>query len=170
VEAWKRANPATPEPKPEDLAVPFFESYSKRFPGTFPAAVEHKTPDGKTEKRIEPVKEGPDVQGIFFDLWLQEHPEVDLAPVPADLVMASGSGLDPHITMQNALYQLDRVVEAWAKKTKEDPAAVREEIEKVLAEKKEAPLRGAAGVPLVNVLEVNLALKDRLERPAQIGR
>ena len=50
VAQWIKANPDTPEPKPEDLAVPFFTSFSKDHPGTFPSAVEHKTADGKTEK------------------------------------------------------------------------------------------------------------------------
>ena len=50
VAEWIKANPDTPEPKPEDLAVPFFTDYSKAHPGTFPSAVEHKTADGKTEK------------------------------------------------------------------------------------------------------------------------
>src|SRR5262249_43166880 len=72
VAEWKKANPDNPEPKPEDLAVPFFESYSKAFPGTFPSIVEHKTPDGMSEKKVEPVKEGSDIQSAFFDLWLQE--------------------------------------------------------------------------------------------------
>jgi K+-transporting ATPase ATPase C chain len=170
VERWKKENPDTPEPKPEDLAVPFFKSYSATFPGTFPIAAEHKTPDGKTEKRIEPAKEGTDIQGFFFDLWRQEHPEDQLEDVPADMVMASGSGLDPHITLQNARYQLDRVAEAWAKKVKRDQAAVRGEIDKILAEKTEAPLGGVVGVPQVNVLEVNLALAARLEQPAETGR
>lgn len=162
VGAWKKANPDTPEPKPEDLAGPFFESYSKAFPGTWPVAVPHTLPDGKTEKRIEPVKEGSDIQAVFFDSWRQEHPGVDLEEVPSDMVMASGSGLDPHITLQNARYQLDRVADAWAKKTKLAPAQVKSEIEKILVEQQEAPLRGLAGVPLVNVLETNLALKTRL--------
>ena len=70
VAEWIKDNPDTPEPKPEDLAVPFFTSFSKDHPGTFPSAVEHKTPDGKTEKRIEPVKEGTDIQAGFFDMWL----------------------------------------------------------------------------------------------------
>lgn len=159
VEEWKKANPDTAEPKPEALAVPFFESYSKTFPGTWPMAVENKTPDGKTEKRIEPVKEGAEIQGVFFDLWRQAHPEADLENVPADMVMASGSGLDPHITLENARYQLDRVVTAWAKQTNRAPGTVRTEIEEILNEKKEAPLGGLVGVPLVNVLEVNLALR-----------
>jgi K+-transporting ATPase ATPase C chain len=83
--------------------------------------------------------------------------------VPADLVMASGSGLDPHITLQNARYQLDRVVEAWAKKTGAEPAKVRMAIEKLLKENASAPFGGLAGVELVNVLEVNLALPEAMK-------
>jgi K+-transporting ATPase ATPase C chain len=164
VEAWKKANPDTSEPKPEDLAGPFFESYSKTFPGTWPVAVDHKLPDGKTEKRIEPVKEGSDIQAVFFDTWRQEHPDVEMEDVPADLVMASGSGLDPHITLQNAHFQLDRVADAWAKKTNSQPATVRADIEKILDEKKESPMGGLVGVPIINVLETNLALKARFEK------
>jgi potassium-transporting ATPase KdpC subunit len=160
VAEWIKSNPDTPEPKPEDLAVPFFSSYAKDHPGTFPSAVEHKSAVGKTAKQIEPVKEGSDIQAAFFDLWLQSHPETDLAPVPADMVMASGSGLDPHITLNNALWQLDRVAAAWAKKTGGNEATIRGEIEKLLRKKSFAPLGGLVGVPLVNVLEINLALRD----------
>jgi K+-transporting ATPase ATPase C chain len=158
VARWVKDNPGAPEPKPEDLAVPFFTDYSRANPGTFPAVVEHKAPDGK---RVEPVKEGADIQGGFFDLWLHEHPQADLEPVPADMVTASGSGLDPHITLKSALYQLDRVAGWWAAQTKRDPGAVRAEIEELLRQKQEAPLGGLAGVDLVNVLEVNLALRQR---------
>jgi K+-transporting ATPase ATPase C chain len=161
VAQWIKDNPETPEPKPEDLAVPFFTSYSQTYPGTFPSTVEHKTPGGKTEKRIEPVKEGADIQG-FFDLWRQEHPTADLEEVPADLVTTSGSGLDPHITLKGALYQLDRVATAWAAKTGSDSAALKAEIEALVRERAAAPLGGSVGVPLVNVLEVNLALRDRM--------
>ena len=162
---WSKANPDTPEPKPEDLAVPFFASYAKEHPGTFPVAMEHKTPEGKTEKRIEPVKEGADIQATFFDMWLQEHPDADLARIPADMVMASGSGLDPHITLDNAMWQLDRVTAAWAKKTGRSESNVRNEIEALLKEQSHAPLSGLAGVPLVNVLETNLVLQNRYQKP-----
>jgi K+-transporting ATPase ATPase C chain len=178
---WIKANPGTPEPKPEDLAVPFFESYSKTYPGTFPSAVEHKLADDKTEKKVEPIKEGTDIQAAFFDMWLQEdawlheqdpakHPLADLEKVPADLVMASGSGLDPHITLKNALYQLDRVAGKWAETTKQDPAKVRKEIEDLLHQKAGSPLGGIAGVPMVNVLEMNLALKERYGAAVQAAR
>ena len=78
------------------------------------------------------------------------------------MVMASGSGLDPHITLDNATWQLDHlpIAAAWAKSSGIDEAKVREEIRKLLQEKSSAPLGGLIGVPLVNVLEINLALED----------
>lgn len=167
VAEWVKKNPETPEPKPEDLAVPFFESFSKTWPGKFPSIVEAKTADGKTEKRVEPVTTGVDIQAYFFDLWRQEHPQAELQPVPADLVLASGSGLDPDITLDNAHYQLDRVAAAWALKTKRTEAEVRKEIESLLQQKAQSPLGGLAGVKLVNVLEVNLAVAARYGAAAE---
>jgi K+-transporting ATPase ATPase C chain len=158
---WAKDNPDNPEPKPEDLAVPFFTNYSTTNPGTFPGAVEHKTEGGKTESAIEPVKEGTDIQSLFFDMWRQDNPDADLEAVPADMVMASGSGLDPDITLKNAQYQLDRVAGAWARKTRGDEGKLRQEIEQLLSTSAVAPLGGLAGVPMINVLETNLALRNR---------
>jgi K+-transporting ATPase ATPase C chain len=158
VAQWKKDNPDNPDPKPEEVAVAFFTSFSKEYPGKFPSGV---TPEGSTEKKMEPVAEGTDIQSIFFDMWRQDHPDADLQPVPADAVMASGGGLDPHITLDNALYQMDRVAAKWAELTNDDPAKLHDEIQALLKSKAAAPLSGLAGVELVNVLEVNLALKDR---------
>ena len=47
---------------------------------------------------------------------LAQQPDADLKLIPADAVTTSGSGLDPDITLDNALWQLDRVAGAWAKK------------------------------------------------------
>jgi K+-transporting ATPase ATPase C chain len=84
--------------------------------------------------------------------------------------MASGSGLDPHITLANAHYQMDRIVDAWAAKTKKDKDTVRGIIDRILKEQQEAPLGGLAGVPLINVLEVNLALDQQLRQPVAAAR
>jgi K+-transporting ATPase ATPase C chain len=167
---WIKIHPNVPEPKPEDLAVPFFTSYSKSHPGTFPGAVEHKTADGHTEKIIEPVKEGTDIQATFFDMWLQTHPDADLEQVPADAVTASGSGLDPDITLSNALWQLDRVAAAWAKKKNSDETKLHGEIGQLLREKSHAPLGSLVGVPLVNVLEINLTLRNRFGKTTKYGK
>ena len=81
--------------------------------------------------------------------------------VPADLVMASGSGLDPDITLAGAMYQLDRVAAAWAAKTHQPESQLRREIEGMLQERAVEPLSGLVGVKLVNVLEINLAMSAR---------
>jgi K+-transporting ATPase ATPase C chain len=159
-----KANPGTPHPKAADLAVTFYESFSKEHPGMFPSAVT-RTVNGKSETTIEPVKEGSDIQSIFFDMWRQDHPDVALADIPGDMVTTSGSGLDPHITLENAEYQLDRVSQAWAADTKRDPSAVRHEIEQTLQANAWAPLGGLAGEKLINVLQVNLELRARYGAP-----
>ena len=58
-------------------------------------------------------------------------------------------------------YQLDRVAGKWAERSKLDPGKTRKEIEELLRKNTVAPLGGIAGVDLINVLEVNLALRDR---------
>ena len=81
------------------------------------------------------------------------------------MMTASGSGLDPHITLQNAEYQLDRVVQKWAADTKRAPKQVRDEIELMLSQNASAPLGGLFGEKLVNVLQVNLALRQQYGEP-----
>jgi K+-transporting ATPase ATPase C chain len=115
---------------------------------------------------IEPVREGTDIQSIFFDIWRHEHADADLEALPGDMVTASGSGLDPHITLQNAEYQLDRVASKWAQNTKRDPARVRAEVEALVRSQARAPLGGLVGEPLINVLEANLELRARYGPPS----
>ena len=110
-------------------------------------------------------KDDSDIQSIFFDMWRQDHPEADLQDVPGDLVTTSGSGLDPHITLQNAEFQLDRVASKWAANLKRDPAAVRKEIKQILQKTASAPWFGLAGEKFVNVLEVNLELRKQYGAP-----
>jgi K+-transporting ATPase ATPase C chain len=162
---WVKANPSTPQPKAADLAVVFFETFSKENPGRFPSAVTKTGADGKPQTSIEPVKDGSDIQSIFFDMWRQDHPEADLENVPGDMVTTSGSGLDPDITLQNAEYQLDRVASKWAADAKRDPAAIRGEIDQILQANAKAPFGGLAGEKMVNVLEVNLELCKRYGAP-----
>jgi K+-transporting ATPase ATPase C chain len=72
------------------------------------------------------------------------------APVPADLVLASGSGLDPDITPRAALLQAARVARACGLSTAD--------VERLVRERTEPPQFGLWGQPRVNVVKLNRAL------------
>ena len=78
------------------------------------------------------------------------------APIPVDLVTASASGLDPHISVAAAKYQLARVARARG--------VTPESLQPLVAGHIEGRLFGLLGEPRVNVLELNLAL-DAVRKP-----
>ena len=80
------------------------------------------------------------------------------APVPADAVTGSGSGLDPHISLQNAELQAARVA-----KSRGIPL---EKVQALVGQFMDNPDLGILGEPGVNVLQLNLALDALTPQPA----
>lgn len=77
------------------------------------------------------------------------------AAVPVDLITASGSGLDPHISVAAAEYQLPRVSKARGLSV--------EEVRRLAAANTEGRTFGVLGEPRVNVLKLNIALDRALK-------
>ena len=85
-----------------------------------------------------------------INTFLLHHPYLDKKEVPAEMVTASGSGLDPHISPQAAKVQIRRVSSATGLSEKSIQSLVRKHTS--------SPLIGTFGPSTVNVLELNLAL------------
>jgi K+-transporting ATPase ATPase C chain len=89
----------------------------------------------------------------------EENPDA-AGPVPVELVTASGSGLDPHLSQQGAIWQVPRVAKARG--------VAAERIKTVVDSNVEGRTFGILGEPRVNVLLVNLALDRQFGKAAPL--
>ena len=89
-----------------------------------------------------------------IDTFLVYNPGIDKSQLPGDLITASGSGLDPNISVQNALVQVKRI--ASTRNIKE------ETLQNLITKNTEGPLLGLLGPEKINVLKLNIAL-DQLK-------
>jgi len=89
-----------------------------------------------------------------IDTFLVHHPYLKKQDVPAEMVTASGSGLDPHISPNSAVIQVKRI--ATARKLSE------ESVSQLVQKHVEKPLLGLFGTSVINVLQLNIAL-DQLK-------
>ena len=90
------------------------------------------------------------------DTFLVHHPYLTRKDVPAEMVTASASGLDPHITPACALVQVKRVADARGM----DEAKVKAIVEQTIEE----PFLGLFGTEKVNVLQLNIALEEASQK------
>jgi potassium-transporting ATPase KdpC subunit len=130
--------------RPSATTTPDPNDSTKTVPAPYNAANSGGSNLGPTNKSL--IER---VQGDIETLK-QENPS---AQVPTDLVTTSGSGLDPHISPEAALFQVPRV--AKARNLAED------RVRQLVAENTSGRFVGLLGEPRVNVLELNLAL-DRV--------
>lgn len=89
-----------------------------------------------------------------IDTFLLKNPSVKRSEVPSELVTASGSGLDPNISVQGAKVQAKRIAES--RKISE------EKVFEVIQKNIEKPLLGMLGTEKINVLRLNIEL-DKLK-------
>jgi K+-transporting ATPase ATPase C chain len=86
-----------------------------------------------------------------IDTFLVHNPSVRKSEIPVDLVTASGGGLDPHISPQAALVQIDRIAQTRH--------LSKEKLEALVQQHTEAPYLGM-GTARVHVLRLNIALDE----------
>lgn len=80
--------------------------------------------------------------------FLKQHPDVKKGDIPADLLTASGSGMDPHITPESARIQIPSIAE--------ETGLSEEQLDKIVENNTEGKILGVFGHDRVNVLKCNL--------------
>lgn len=87
--------------------------------------------------------------------FLKNNPEVNINEIPADLMTASGSGLDPHISVKSAMIQIPSISEA--------SGLTETELVSIVQDNTKGKLLGIFGEETVNVLGVNLQIAEEMD-------
>lgn len=89
-----------------------------------------------------------------IEAWKENNPDVPVSELPMDLVTNSGSGLDPHISLQAADIQVPRISKLTG--------IAEAELDQLVKDHTKGRDLGVFGEPRVNVLKLNLALQELL--------
>jgi len=115
-----------------------------------PSAVEYNAAgSGASNKAATNAEYLAEVEKRIED-FMTNNPEVKKEDIPVDLITASGSGLDPNISIQAAKIQIARVAKSRGIEVSR--------LEQLVAEQTQQPLLGILGPQKINVLELNIAL------------
>jgi K+-transporting ATPase ATPase C chain len=137
------ANPAYLQPRPSAAGEKGYDAASSSGSNLGPTSKKLQDRIKEDLKRLK--EENPDASG----------------PVPADLVTASGSGLDPHVSPQGALWQVPRIAKARG--------VAPDRVKTLVNANVEGRTFGVLGEPRVNVLLVNLALDRQFGHPPPLS-
>lgn len=127
---------------------------------------EDTLPDHKGETAYRGVSSGtfnyapsnPELQKrieVDIERFLKANPKVNREEIPADLMTASGSGLDPHISVDAALIQIERIAQA--------SGLTIEEVKEIVKANTDSRVLGVMGEDKVNFLAANLDIFSKMK-------
>lgn len=90
-----------------------------------------------------------------IETFLEKNPEVNREDIPTDLLTASGSGLDPHISPESAKIQIPRIVKA--------SGLSEDKVQEIIENNTKGKFLGIFGEEIVNVLMVNIEIAKAME-------
>jgi potassium-transporting ATPase KdpC subunit len=102
----------------------------------------------------------------YAELFRKDNGLSPDTPLPADIVTASGSGLDPDISVEAALLQVNRVVKARQVLGGKNAVIIPEKVKALIAQHTKGRDLGMLGEPRLNVLKLNLALDANYGSPS----
>ena len=122
-----------------------FLSDGSEFAGVASGSANYGATNPELVKRVE----------ADIDEFLKNNPEVNKNDIPADLMTASGSGLDPHISVKSAMIQVPAISKA---------SGIEEtELVSIIQDNTKGKLLGIFGEETVNVLGVNLQIAQEMD-------
>lgn len=126
--------------------------YNDKYFWSRPSAVDYNAAGSGGSNKAPSNKEYLQQVQARIDTFLVHNPDVKRSEIPVDLVTASGSGLDPHISVESAKIQIKRI--AKIRNIAEG------NLEQLILSNTETSLLGLFGPEKINVLKLNIALDN----------